>query len=371
MTKSKRNSTLEILRIISMLLIIMHHYSVHGFELMNLPLALNKFIVGFLSLGGKLGVSCFILISGYYMIDSKFTLQKFLKLVGEIWFYSISMLILFLTVLNPVELNMKLIISSIFPLLSSFYWFMTAYVLLMILSPILNLIINNIGKCLHENLIIFSILIWSFLHNFLNFELYYNDFIWFIVLYFIAGYLKKYPKRKTKKHFLKAFISYLIIIISDILLIYIGSKYNINYLVEKSAHFSELNSPFILFSSIELFLGFSNSKPFNNKIVNNVASTTLGIYLIHDNRIMRPFLWNTIFNNSKMFFSNFLLLHSIFSVLIVFIFCMIIDLIRQNTIEKLYLKILNKFLIKIKLFLEKIILKIKNLFFANKLTNQN
>lgn len=67
-----RNSNLEILRIVSMILIIVHHYVVHGqFEWSN-TITTNKILLEVLSLGGKLGVNCFVLITGYFMVQSKY-----------------------------------------------------------------------------------------------------------------------------------------------------------------------------------------------------------------------------------------------------------------------------------------------------------
>lgn len=79
-----RNSNIEALRIISILLIICHHYVIHGFsEVENISM-MNQYLLGILSLGGKLGVTCFILISGYYMINIRFTVKKCLRIVFEV-----------------------------------------------------------------------------------------------------------------------------------------------------------------------------------------------------------------------------------------------------------------------------------------------
>lgn len=91
MTNTKgRNSNIEILRIISMFLIVLHHYAVHGLGTTELKLAylLNRYVATILSLGGKLGVTIFVLISGYYMCKSKITLKKLLILALEVFFYS-------------------------------------------------------------------------------------------------------------------------------------------------------------------------------------------------------------------------------------------------------------------------------------------
>ena len=39
-------------------------------------ITINKMIIQFLSIGGEIGVNCFILISGYFLVDSQFKTKK-------------------------------------------------------------------------------------------------------------------------------------------------------------------------------------------------------------------------------------------------------------------------------------------------------
>lgn len=118
MSKEKvRNSNLEILRIVSMILIIMHHYVVHGqFAWTANNICANKIILEILSLGGKLGVNCFVLITGYFMIQTKTNWKKLLKIILEVWFYSVSIFIMG-ALTQTIDFNIKLLIKSIFQLL--------------------------------------------------------------------------------------------------------------------------------------------------------------------------------------------------------------------------------------------------------------
>ena len=51
--KAKRHANIEILRILSIFIIIFNHYAIYGgFEFDN-PLSANSFLVEFLHLGGK------------------------------------------------------------------------------------------------------------------------------------------------------------------------------------------------------------------------------------------------------------------------------------------------------------------------------
>lgn len=49
--------------------------------------------------GGKTGIDCFILITGYFMCQSQASVRKFLKLVLEIEFYRL-VIYLFIPFLN-------------------------------------------------------------------------------------------------------------------------------------------------------------------------------------------------------------------------------------------------------------------------------
>lgn len=93
----ERQSNLELLRIFSMFLIVMHHFSVHG----GIPLVLeNQSISPNLVLGqffycfGKVGVNLFVMITGYFLITRLGRLSSFLKLVITTFFYSVTLFLI-------------------------------------------------------------------------------------------------------------------------------------------------------------------------------------------------------------------------------------------------------------------------------------
>lgn len=88
-----RNSNIELLRIIAMLLIVLSHYSIHGLGT-DLAYSLNLYIADVAGLGGKLGVTIFILISGYYMTESRFTARKLARIWGRLYFIHWSAFVL-------------------------------------------------------------------------------------------------------------------------------------------------------------------------------------------------------------------------------------------------------------------------------------
>ena len=87
-----RNSNLELYRIVVMLLIVAHHYIVNSgvLDLMyEHPFSGNAIFLFLYGMWGKIGINCFVLITGYFMCKHKITARKFLKLFLEIEFYNI------------------------------------------------------------------------------------------------------------------------------------------------------------------------------------------------------------------------------------------------------------------------------------------
>ena len=69
-----RQSNFELLRIVAMVMIVFHHFAVHGgFNFDSTTLSIPRFWFNFIIMGGKTGVNIFVLISGYFLIQSKST----------------------------------------------------------------------------------------------------------------------------------------------------------------------------------------------------------------------------------------------------------------------------------------------------------
>ena len=106
--------------------------------------------------------------------------------------------------------------------------------------------------------------------------------------------------------------------------------------------FTRENNIFILTASLSLFLIFLKRKEFSNKFINYIAGSVLGVYLIHDNVFIRSYLWKTLLHVKSHYYSTKFILFAILSVILIFIVCTGIDIIRRVTIEKIWIKIIDK-----------------------------
>lgn len=78
--KRQRETNIELCRIVSMVLIIMHHCATHGGGT-NIDGSINKWIAySFVPLG-KICFNTFIAISMWFLVDSEFKFKKFFLLL--------------------------------------------------------------------------------------------------------------------------------------------------------------------------------------------------------------------------------------------------------------------------------------------------
>lgn len=345
-----RESNLEILRIIAVIMIIMHHYALFsGFSLGN-QITMNQVVINFFQMFGKLGVCLFIIISGYFYDKTKFKLKKLVSLFLQVFIYSMIGLIIGI-VTNSKVLNVVTIIKSFFPVTFGVYWFASCYILLYIFVPFLRKMIENITKKEFKILLTIMIIIWGILANIPMVNLFFNEFIWLMTIYLIGAYIKKYDINilKTNKNRIRWTI--LIVVILNIIMIEIEVlAIEMPFLRNRIFNFNNINSPLILLLTVILFTIFKNLQVKNSKIINTVASTSFGIYLLHENMFLRDFLWKDLIQGAKFIYSPLLIFNAIGGVLVVFFIGVIVDLV----IERLVIQNIVNLLPKIYHYIEKI-----------------
>lgn len=341
----RRNSNIELLRIISMIMIIISHYTTHnGINNYVLPLGFNRFLLEFTTIG-NIGVILFILITGYYCINKEnpFNLKKLILLVFEVLFYSISIYFIFVFLkITPFEI--KSLIKTIFPISFKVYWFITTYILLYIFIPYINIFLKSMAKKKHLNFCILCVFIFYLLATITTNNYYGNELVQFIIIYSIGAYIGRFREENQKYKKYNSYIliiSFIIVTLSIIIFDLIGLKNSLfsmysNYLMRSR------NSIFTLLFSIGIFNIFINKTGNTNKIINIISANVLGVYLISDNYLIRKVLWADILKVGNYVNSPYLIIHMILSVILVFTTCIIIDFIRKQTIEKFNIKVYDK-----------------------------
>lgn len=347
MLKKERSSNIELFRIITMIIIVAHHYVVNS-NLINIIEAksyLNAqdifiFLFGW---GGKTGINCFVLITGYFMCTSDITVKKYCKLIGEYYFYTIVIWAIFL-VTGYSSFSIKEFLNVIFPFFNIGGGFTSCYLLFYLFIPFINKLINSMNEIEHRKLLVLCIAIYTILPSFFKAKVQFNYITWFIILYFIASYIRKYPNKYFENKKLWCYLSIASLVISWLSVIafaYLERIIGRNGLVYFEV--ADSNKILALITSVCLFMLFKNLNIKQNKVINNVAASTFGVLLIHANSdTMRKFLWYNVFDGTKYYGTAILYVHAILSVIIIFAICILIDILRRMTLEKVFLEKIDK-----------------------------
>ena len=323
MESKVRNSNIELLRILCMFFIILHHSFCHSGINYNLN-NLNYNILFGLQFLAKVANNIFILITGYYMLDKEINKKSIKKIIFKTFFYSYSILLIYILVTRKIDFN--IIKDSIIPLTINNNWFVISYILLYMSIPIINILISNLSKKQYDRTLLGLIICLSILPTIGVLDQFFSIYVWFICLYMIGAYIKKYRFNETlKKDNNNLLVTSCIGFYAFIALMKI---FNLEL-----GNFGEMNSFIISIMSITTFVLFINKQQWCNSAVNYISSSVLGVYLVHDNFIVRKHIWKLFKINEYITHKHFFL-YEIVIVLVIFGFCLLID----KLLEKLLFK---------------------------------
>ena len=278
----QRLSNIELLRIISIFLILVFHANYRTFSPPTfLELREEPIVYGLQIFTEQLSVICvniFIIISGWFGIH--FSMKKLWQFIYQCLFFSFSIYFV-LIIFGLKSFNTSEAIKTIF-YLTPYNWFVKSYIILMILSPALNLLVEKYEKTKYLIIILFII------QTFYGINGYAADFnngysaISFISIYLTARYLKTRPiKLMRKGSMFNLFIYIGIVLLCTILpmILCFANKNNL-YTAIININISYIN-PLVIIEAFALFFCFNNIKIKPSKIINRIAASSYAVYLFH------------------------------------------------------------------------------------------
>ena len=357
----KRSTNLEILRIILMLLIIGHHYVMNSGLLQLIeenPFSANSIFLVVISSFGKISINCFVLITGYFMCQSKFTFKKYFRLFFEVLFYNLIFFIVF-SIFDSSNFSLKNLLFTIFPFYNIDHLFISCFLVFYLFIPFINLLIKSMNQKSHFLLIIVLLLFFSLCASVPKFTININYVFWCFVMYIIGAYLRLYPNKLIcNKIFvnLGSLISLVVCVLGTIGLCYVKAKFSgLDYL-DMYFIVADSNKILAVITSVFIFIFFINLRVPNIKIINLISSTTFGVLCIHANSdAMRKWLWCDFLKNVEYYNHN-IYLHCIISIFLVFAVCAFLDFLRKYLIEKYFFRFIDKYINKLDVFFEKSLL---------------
>lgn len=287
--RQRRSSNFELLRIVVMLMIIAYHYVIHGqVGLLENGNFLQRIFLECFSMFGKIGVNLFVLISGYFGLEKCFSVKKLLKLEVQCLFFSLLGVVIGIGL--ELELPSKEVIKMFFPITSNQYWYMTAYVILYLLSPWYNEFLKRLDRKQYNKLLLMMTLIWGIIPcvtlqttTGMNF----TQQIWMFVVYAYGGYYARFgSKIRKKKQLLAVFM--VVLLGSVVALEILGMKWKI---FSDCATYFRWSNTIVAFPLTLLIFIIFRELNFKNTIVNKISGAAFSVYLFHENPVISKILW--------------------------------------------------------------------------------
>ncbi len=291
---TERLSNFELLRIIAILGIVLMHGIGCAAPTTN---ELNTVALIAINAVGNMGVTLFVIISGYFGI--RFRTSRLAAMWLMVLLYSI------LTTagklyLGTAELTFGTVVTTLTPISSNVWWFMTCYIVLYCLSPFIDKMLAALNRRQTLTLItvmaFFFILVPTFLFRTITNEPYGKSLPNFFLAYIIGRYIALYGiPAWLARHRGKVFAA-------CVLLIFIG-----NYLQPNHFLLCKDNNLLVVGGAIALFTLFA--PPYSrinlqSGLINAMARYTLPLYLANSILLQfaTPYYENHINDNTFLLY---------------------------------------------------------------------
>lgn len=286
---------LDLIRIFAMVLITGIHficYSSVRCYVDDIPIC-NRLFISFFDTFAQNWITLFLLISGYFMCQKNATIDKATRLWINVIFVSIIVAIPCIVMYwkNPIWEGGGNLIQTVFPVLTRNYWYIGGYLLLLLLTPLLNAYSSNASRKSMLNLLITITIIYTFLHinKYTTPEYFFGagtSVFHFAFVYLLGSYLRLHSIGYSK---LKLGTTLLITTIAMYTLKLSGA--------EIVAQWGLLSNTSIipLVWSVSLFCIMLNVQIHSDaKWLTTISSASLTVYLVQENACFREFFWRWI-----------------------------------------------------------------------------
>lgn len=295
MQTKTRMANLEGLRCIAMLMVVVLHFLGKGG-------LLSDFSDGRLTAVGAVGwlmegfcivaVNLYMLLTGYFLCESNFKPRRLIQIMLQLWTYSIGVGLLAaafgLTGDTPVDTYYLL--TLLFPVSMKHYWFLTAYVYLLILTPFLCKGVRAMTKAQHISAILILLCFFSLGKSILpvRFEMDSDgyDCLWYLTMFLIAAYVRRFglPLLEKKR---RGILLYMVCCLAVSVL-----SVGIRLVTAATGRFSLSQNMFIhynnlltVLAAVGLFSVFLKCKGERRvwQLLSKISPYCLGVYLLHEN----------------------------------------------------------------------------------------
>lgn len=322
--KKRRNSGIEFLKIMAMMLIALCHAvpigHVDGVDVASVymdvslvTMSIQRFCIVLFRYGGQLGNIIFIVCSAWFLLDSKHTnAKKIMYMIADCFFVSVLILICFL--LAGYRFGTMEILQQLLPTYLEANWFIGCYILMYMIHPLLNNAVESASKEQLLSVCVGAVVIYAGLQFLRPGSFFYTNLIGFVCIYFWVAYDKKYLQKTIESVRINSLVLALSLT-GNILLVAITNLTGLHmeWFTRKMDRWAILMNPFLVCAAMAMF-HLAIHKQFSSRRINYIAGLSMLIYIIHANRLVLGHLRYRVF---AYIYSTFSYRYEIFWVFLV------------------------------------------------------
>ncbi len=341
----KRNYGIDLLKMLLMCMVVLLHVLGYGGVLNAVtPFTANYYAVWMLESLAYCAINGYAIITGYLYIDGRHRFSSVILLWIQALFYMVGITV-GVWILKPQIFYMPDLMKAIFLISTGTYWYLSAYIGLFIMIPFLNAAVHALPEREMKKLLFLMFLVFSGYATlstgdpFGQMEGY--SMIWLMLLYIIGACIKKYDLgsslsvgRALLLYVLFSFISWGVKMgIEASGLEVAGKPLNSNILISYV-------SPTMLLAAVMLFLAFKKMTfpTWLNKVLAVFSPAVFGVYLIHKHEYVDEFIIKDRFAEYAESATIPMIGLVLFTAIVIFTICILIDWIRYKVFKLLKLK---------------------------------
>ena len=350
-SRGERDSRYELIRIVSMLLIMASHCvrctAGGSYAFLEGAHGINYFCSHFVVMFGNVGTYLFIILTCWFSVDKvSFKADRLLKTLWQTWTTCVLCLIIAFIFHIP-SLSLKNFIRELMTPFDIQYWFVTTFCVFILALPMLQTLVGKMDDARLKFACMALLFICPF-RGIIKTEImgFFGDFV---TVFFVVAYLKRHPQNWLEKHNklgLTLFMLFVIVCIAagEFLPEKLFGK-NINggsgslyiLVIRKIRQ----RTVFQLWGAICTFYAFKHIPLKQSRIINSLARPAFGVYLWHFNLLLRAWIWQHLLHADYLYKETdlyFLLL--IFGPVLMYCVFSLIEMLRAYLLDQYLYKAL-------------------------------
>lgn len=349
--RKERSSNLELLRLLAMFCIVANHLVGQG-DVLRDASGVNFLFSFFVGNAARISVNVFLIIGCWFMADASFRGSRFVKLWLEELFYTV-ILTLLMVCFYPADVRPNYVIAAFFPVFGYNHWFISGYLVLILLSPFLKKLLEMRAERLKKLvLLLFAFTcIWSSVRPFENETM--DTLVWFCSMFVFAGWYKKQvcrggdPGREKSGSGSRGGWLYLFAAAAGYFLLCLlavrpklgpcgTAMYAAGVLADQFLQdYKALPNLLIAFCVFRFFLGLEIG---SRRWINFFSTSTLAVYIVHQVPVFTLFLWKQLVRIPDHLDSPAWPAYMVGAILYMFLAITLLDKVREELLEKPLMK---------------------------------